>query len=79
MSFSPTQHSSTGNLKCWLLWGVGEKLISILAVVGHKVIFLYQAEGEDVSYSLGVTPYWIGIFGNITHPFPLACSRKITL
>ena len=43
-----------------------DKLIPILALVGHKGIFLYQAEGQDVSYSLGVISYRIGISGEVT-------------
>ena len=31
-----------GHLKCWPLWDVYEKLITILAILGHKVIFLDQ-------------------------------------
>ena len=33
------KHTSIGHLKCWLLWAVDDKIISILAVIGHKVIF----------------------------------------
>ena len=33
-----------------------DKIISILAVVVYRVIFLDQAEGQDVGYSLGVIP-----------------------
>ena len=43
-----------GSLKCLPLWDVDDKLISILVVVGHKMIFLDQAEGQDVRYFLGV-------------------------
>ena len=56
-----------GHLKCWPLWSVDDKLISILAVVGHRVIFLDHAKGKDVSYSLGVIPYRIRITGEVTH------------
>ena len=45
-----------GHLKCWPLWAVDNKIISILAVVGHEVIFMDQSEGQDVVYSLGVIP-----------------------
>ena len=58
---------SLGHLKYWPLWDVDDKLISILAVVGHRVIFLYQAKGKDFSYSLGVIPYRIGISGEFTN------------
>ena len=50
------KQTSFGNLKFWTLWDVDEKLISILNVVGHRLIFLDQAKGQDVSYSLGVIP-----------------------
>ena len=61
------KHTILVHLKYWPLWDVDEKLISILAVVGHKVIFLDQAEGQDVSYSLGVIPDKIGISGEVTN------------
>ena len=61
------KQTSLGHLKCWTLWAVDEKLISILAVVGHKVIFLDQAKGQDVSYSLGVIPERIGISEEVTY------------
>ena len=44
-----------------------DKLISISAVVGHKVIFLDQANGQDVIYSLGVITYRIRISGEVTN------------
>ena len=50
-----------GHLKCWPLWVVDDKLIFTSAVVSHRVIFLDQAMGEDVIYSLGVIPYRIRI------------------
>ena len=37
------EQTSLGHLKCWPLWDVDEKLISILDAVGHRVIFLDQA------------------------------------
>ena len=61
------KQTSLGHLKCWTLWAVDEKLISILAVVGHKVIFLDQAKGQDVSYSLGVILERIGISEEVTY------------
>ena len=42
------------------------KLISILAFVGHKVIFLDQAEGHDVRYPLKIIPDRIRISGEVT-------------
>ena len=50
-----------GHLKCCPLWDVDDKLISISAVVDHRVIFLDQAKGKDVRYSLVVIPYRIRI------------------
>ena len=41
------KHTSLGHLKCWLLWAVDDKLIPILSVVGHRVIFLDQAKGQE--------------------------------
>ena len=61
------KHTSLSHLKCWLLGSVDKKIISILAVVGHRVIFLYQVKGQDVIYSLGVIPYRIGISGEVTN------------
>ena len=55
------KQTSIGHLKCWPLWDVDDKLISISAVVGHRAIFLDQAKGQDVRYSLGVVPYRIRI------------------
>ena len=46
---------------------MNEKLISILVVVGHRVIFLDQAKGKDVRYSLGVISYRIVIYGEVTN------------
>ena len=61
------KQTSIGHLKCWPLWDVDDKLISISAVVGHRVIFMDQAKGQDVSYSLGVIPYRIGIYREVTN------------
>ena len=66
------KHTSLGHLKCWPLWAVDDKLISVLAVVGHRLIFLYQAEGQDVRYSLGVILYRIKIYGEVTN-FVVVC------
>ena len=63
------KHTSLGHLKCWTLWAVYKKPISVLAVVGHKMILLDQAEGRDVSYSLGVVPDRIEISGEVTNFF----------
>ena len=61
------RQTSLGHIKCWPLWAVDDKLISILAVVGHRVIFLDQAKGQDVCYSLGVIPHRIRISREITN------------
>ena len=61
------KHTILGLLKCRPLWAVDDKLISILAVAGHRVIFLDQAKVQDVSCSLSVIPYRIGISGEVTN------------
>ena len=61
------EKTSLGHLECWPLWDVNEKLISISAVIGHRVIFLNQAKGQDVHYSPGVIPHRIRISRNITN------------
>ena len=61
------KQTSLGHLKCWPMWDVDEKLISISDVVGHRVIFLEQAKGQDVCYSLGVIKYMIRISREITN------------
>ena len=63
------KQTSIGHLKCWLLWAVDDKLISISDVVGNKMIFLHQAKGQDISYSLGVIPYRIKISRDVTNFF----------
>ena len=67
-----------GHIKCLLLWDVDDKLITIVYVVGHKELFLEQAEGQDVRYSLGVIPYSIGISGEVTN-FVGVFSSCVTL
>ena len=44
-------------------------MITILDVIGHKVIFLDQAEGKNVSYSLGVILYRMVISREVTNFF----------
>ena len=61
------KQASLGHIKYWPLWDVDGKLISILADVCHKVIFLDQADGQDVSYSLGVIPDRIRISGEVAN------------
>ena len=55
------------HLKCWPLWAVYHKIIFILAVLGHRVIFLDQDKGQDVRYYLGVIPYRTRISREITN------------
>ena len=71
------KQTNLGHLKCWPLWDVDDKLISISAVVGHRVFFLYQAKGQDVSYSLGVIPYRIRISREVTN-FVGMCHSCVT-
>ena len=54
-----------------------DKLIYISDVVGHRVIFLDQAKGQDVSYSLGVIPYRIKIPQEVTNCFGV-CHYWVT-
>ena len=61
------KHTSLGHIKCCPMWAVDDKIISILDVVSHKVIFMDQAEGQDVSYSLGVILYRIVISGEVAN------------
>ena len=65
-------------LKCWPLLAVDDKLISILAVVGHRVIFMDQAKGKYVSYPLGVIPHRIGTSGELTN-FVGVCHSQVTM
>ena len=55
------------HLKWWPLLAADDKTISILAVVGQKVIFLDKTEEEDVSYSVGIIPFRIIISGEVTN------------
>ena len=72
------KHTSLGHLKCWPLWSVDDKIVSILDVVGHKVIFLDQAEGKGVIYSLGVIPDMIGESKEVTN-FVGVCHSCVTM
>ena len=72
------KHSSLGHLKCWPLWAVDDKIISISAVVGHSVIFMDQAKGQDVCCSLGVIPYRIIISWEVTN-FVGMCHSCVTM
>ena len=55
-----------------------DKSISISAIVGHRVIFLDQAKGLDISYSLGVIPYRIRISGEVDN-FVGMCHYCVTM
>ena len=61
------KQTSLGHLKCWPLWDMDDKLISIWAVVGHRVVFLYEAKIQYVIYPLGVIPYRNRISGEVTN------------
>ena len=63
------KHTSLVRIKYWLLWDVDDKLISILAVLGHKMIPMDQSEVHYVNYSLGVIPESILISREITSFF----------
>ena len=67
-----------GHLKCWLMWAVYEELIYKSAVVGHRVISLDQAKGQDVRYSLGVISYRIRIYREITNLVSF-CQSCVTM
>ena len=70
--------TSLGHLECLPLRAVNEKLISISSVVGHRVIFMDQAKGQDVCYSLGVIPHRIRIYREITN-FVGVCHSCVTM
>ena len=72
------KETSLGHLKCWPLWDADDKLISILAVVDHRVIFLYQSKGQYVRYSLGVILYRIRISGEVAN-FIGVCHSYVTM
>ena len=72
------KQNSLGHIKFWPRWIVDDKLISVLAVVGHREIFLDQAKGNDVSYSPGVIAYRIGIYGEVTN-FVGACHSYVKM
>ena len=59
------KQTSLDNLKCWTMWYMDDKLISVLDFVGHKVIFLDQSKRQDVSYSFGVIPDRVGISAEV--------------
>ena len=56
------------------MWAVDGKLISILAIVGHKIILLDHSEGQYVSYSPVVISYRIGIYRGVTKFFGVCHS-----
>ena len=72
------KQTSLVHIKCCLLWAVDEKIISISAVVVQRLIFLDQAKGQDVSYSLGVIPHRIRISWEITNIVGV-CQSYVTM
>ena len=48
------KHTSLGNIKRWPLWDVDDKLIYILAVVDHKVIFWTRTRDRMLAIPLGL-------------------------
>ena len=72
------KQTSLGHLKCWPLWAVDDKLISISSVVGHRAIFMDQDKGQDVRYYLGVIPYRIRISREINNIFGV-CHSYVTM
>ena len=72
------KQASLGHLRCWPRWDVDGKLIYIWDVVVHKVIFMDQAKGQDVRYSLGIIPYRIRISREVTN-FVGVCHSCVTM
>ena len=66
-----------GHLQCWPLWAVNDKLISIYVVIGHRVIFLDQAEGQDFIYYPEVIPDRIRISVKVTN-YVVVCKSCVT-
>ena len=48
------KQTSLGHLKCWLMWAVDVKLISILAFIGHRVIFWTMPSDRMLYITLGL-------------------------
>ena len=72
------KQTSLVHLKYWPLWSVDEKFVSISAVVGHRLIFLDQFNGNYVRYSVGVIPYRIRICWEVTN-FVGVCHSCVTM
>ena len=72
------KNTSLGHLECLPLRAVNDKLIPISSVIGHRVIFMDQAKGKDVLYSLGVIPHRIRIPREITNLFGV-CHSCVTM
>ena len=72
------ENTILGHLEFWPLWAVNGKLIPVLSVIGHRVIFLDQANGQDVCYSLGVIPHRIRISREITN-LVCVCHSCVTM
>ena len=67
-----------GRIECLPLWYVDNKIISILAIVGHQMILLNRTEVQDVGYSLGFIPDRIRISGEVTN-FIFVCNSYVTM
>ena len=64
-----------GHLKCWTLWDVDEKTISILAVVGHKVIEWTRPRDRMLDIPLGL--YQTGSKYPGRSPIVLVCVTPV--
>ena len=61
------EQTSLGHIEFWPPWDMYKKIISVLAVVGRHMILLDQDKLQDVSYFLGVIPYRVGIYGEVSN------------
>ena len=48
------KYTSLGHLKCWPLWAVDDKIVSILAVVGHTVFLWTRPKDMMLAIPLGL-------------------------
>ena len=48
------KNTSLGHLKCWPLWAVDDKLVSILDVVCHRMIFWTRLRDRMLAIPLGL-------------------------
>ena len=67
------KQASLSHIKFFSLWAGYDKIISILAILGPKVVFLDQDEVQYVRYSLEVIPDRIVISGEV-HNFIGLCN-----